>query len=148
MIPVLRFADHDDLEFIMSLEKRCLSLPWPEDSLSKLLDYKGDETGSFSFAVIAEGAGYVGVLCVIDEAEIGNLAVDEKMRRQGIGRKIMEYAIDELKRKGIKRVFLEVEDTNDAAAHLYGKLGFRVYNGRLDYYGPGRHALLMRLDFA
>ena len=148
MIPAIRFADQGDLEFIMELEKECIWHPWAEDAISRLLDYKGDEQGTFSFAVIAEGSGYVGVSCVLDEAEIGNLAVTAARRREGIGRKLMEFALDELKRKGARKVFLEVEDTNAAAMALYGKLGFTEYNRRGDYYGPGRNALLMSMEIS
>jgi ribosomal-protein-alanine N-acetyltransferase len=40
---------------------------------------------------------------------------------------------------------LEVRDTNDAAIMLYQKLGFEQLAARQNYYGPGQHALILKL---
>jgi ribosomal-protein-alanine N-acetyltransferase len=40
---------------------------------------------------------------------------------------------------------LEVAWDNDPAIALYQRLGFEQLTARDDYYGPGRHALILRL---
>ena len=64
------------------LEKQCFSVPWTrEQLLSQLPD------GRHEFLVaLAEGApvGYVGMMCVLDEGYISNVAVSPACRRQGI----------------------------------------------------------------
>ena len=141
--PVIRFGVPSDLDFIMSLERSSLALPWPEDAVLRLLEPSSSET-SFAFACVMQGAGYVGVTGVLDEAEIGNLVVDESCRRQGVGIALMKFALEELDRRGVMSIFLEVEAGNVAAFELYKKLGFVEYGRRPDYYGTGRDAVLMR----
>ena len=136
-----------DLEFIMSLERSSLALPWPAESVLRLLEPDPSES-SFAFACVAPSMGYVGVTGVLDEAEIGNLVVDEKYRRQGIGYALMEYAFEELRRRKVLSIFLEVESTNTGAYELYKKIGFTEYGRRPDYYGPGRDAVLMKCILA
>ena len=139
----IRFGEVSDLDFIMSLERESLALPWPLSSVLALLE-PDDEGPSFSFACVAPSAGYVGVAGVLDEAEIGNLVVSPECRGQGAGYSLMKFALDELHRRGVKVVFLEVETSNNAAIALYKKCGFAEYGRRTDYYGPGRDAVLMR----
>jgi len=49
----------------------------------------------------------------------------------------------DLKNRGIKKVFLEVEHDNVPAIALYEKYGFVRYGYRRDYYGQGKDAVLM-----
>ena len=144
----IRFGVPSDLEFIMALEKASLALPWPAEAVGRLLeDPSGVKSSgaSFAFACVMPSAGYVGVTGVLDEAEIGNLVVDESCRRKGVGLALMNFAIDELKRRGVISIFLEVESDNIGAYEVYKKLGFVEYGRRADYYGAGRDAVLMKL---
>ena len=56
-----------------------------------------------------------------DEAEILNLAVDASQRRQGIGSRLVEEAIAECKAAGVRTIFLEVRESNEAARRLYAR---------------------------
>jgi [ribosomal protein S18]-alanine N-acetyltransferase len=42
-------------------------------------------------------------------------------------------------------VILEVAYSNDPAIALYSGLGFEQLSARENYYGPGRHALILKL---
>lgn len=60
-------------------------------------------------------------------AEIGDLLVLERARRRGIGRELMEAAVELVRERNVGRVGLEVAATNphqEAARVLYRKLGF------------------------
>jgi len=50
-----------------------------------------------------------------DEAEILNLAVAREWRRRGIGRRLMETALEGAVSAGVRRVFLEVRESNAGA---------------------------------
>lgn len=52
------------------------------------------------------------------------LEVATGRRRQGIGRRIVELVIEEARRRGCTRVYLEVR-TDNPARRLYHRLGFR-----------------------
>jgi ribosomal-protein-alanine N-acetyltransferase len=94
----------------------------------------------------------IGVLycrCVADEAEIFDLAVQEKFRRRGIATLLVNRFQQSAERRGIKNIFLEVRESNTAALALYRKTGFRETGKRSNYYhAPIEDALLLRLEIS
>ena len=141
----IRFGIPSDVDLIMSLERSSLDLPWSRDAVMRLLT-SSDNVLLISFAAVCPSVGYVGVTGVMDEAEIGNLVVVPDQRGKGAGTALMEFVIEELRRRSVSVVFLEVESSNVPAIALYEKLGFERYGMRDGYYGPGKDALLMRLE--
>lgn len=102
----------------------------------------------FLIAEDADGvvAGYAIALAVADEAEILNLAVHPKFRGKGIGRSLLDSAVDQVKSRGAEQVYLEVRESNDAARKLYSAKGFDVITRRPRYYQhPVEDALVLRL---
>ncbi|MEK6286551.1 MAG: ribosomal protein S18-alanine N-acetyltransferase [Acidobacteriota bacterium] len=94
--------------------------------------------------VVGFFAGWV----VEDELHVNNVASHPEYRRIGIGRSLMEAAIDEASRRGGAQVVLEVRASNEAAQLLYRELGFSFIGRRRDYYRlPTEDALMMRLRF-
>lgn len=89
---------------------------------------------------------------VLDEAEVLTIAVARPQRGRGLGRHLLDAHLAELERRGVKAVFLEVEEDNVAALRLYRAAGFREAGRREAYYrkadGTARAALLMRRDGA
>ncbi|MGZ9586613.1 N-acetyltransferase family protein [Paenibacillus marinisediminis] len=53
-----------------------------------------------------------------------------KHRKMGVGRKLMEYAIDLAISNKATRLQLETDDDNLPARSLYGKLGFKLLQGK------------------
>jgi ribosomal-protein-alanine N-acetyltransferase len=93
-------------------------------------------------AVIGFFAGWI----VEDELHVNNVASHRDFRRIGIGRSLMEAATDEVRRRGVQQVLLEVRASNKAAQLLYGELGFRFVGRRRDYYRlPVEDAMVMKL---
>lgn len=89
---------------------------------------------------------------VLDEAEVLTIAVARAHQGRGLGRRLFEAHLGELDRRGVKSVFLEVEEDNGAALRLYRACGFRETGRREAYYrkadGTARAALVMRRDAA
>ncbi|MCI6486523.1 MAG: ribosomal protein S18-alanine N-acetyltransferase [Clostridiales bacterium] len=130
------------IEAIEELEKQCFSQPWTRE---QLLSQLPDEQHEF-LAALHEGrpVGYVGMMCVLDEGYIANVAVSPDWRRQGIG----DALIAELLRRAVSRelafVTLEVRAGNEAAKALYAKHGFVPVGLRKKYYAsPTEDAVLM-----
>ena len=95
-------------------------------------------------AVIGFFAGWI----IEDELHVNNVASHQDFRRIGIGRSLMETAIDEAGRRGVAEVLLEVRASNEAAQLLYRSLGFAFVGRRRDYYRlPTEDALVMKLKF-
>lgn len=87
-------------------------------------------------------SGFVAYKTVLDETEIKTICVLPASRKQGIASQLLAQLI--AGQKG-KTIFLEVEESNEAAINLYKKHGFETFSTRQNYYGAGRHAVLMRL---
>ncbi len=92
-------------------------------------------------------AGYIGCLYAADEGDITNVSVDSARRRKGIGKCLVQALLAEARKRGCRRIFLEVRQSNDAAGRLYQDCGFVRVGVRKNYYTkPQEDALLMRCD--
>lgn len=89
---------------------------------------------------------------VLDEAEILTVALARSARRRGWSRLLLGPHLDALALKGIRTVFLEVEEDNLAAIRLYERAGFRAFGRREAYYrrpdGAAAAAVTMRFALA
>jgi GNAT superfamily N-acetyltransferase len=56
------------------------------------------------------------------EALLDEIYVEQ--RGQGLGAAAVEWIIDDCRRRGMRRIFLETESHNEAARRLYARLGF------------------------
>jgi ribosomal-protein-alanine N-acetyltransferase len=79
-------------------------------------------------------AGFVLCREAAGEAEILSIGVLNAHRRAGLGWRLMRSAIQEAVRRGAEELFLEVDETNLAAVHLYNRLGFIKVGERRAYY--------------
>jgi ribosomal-protein-alanine N-acetyltransferase len=71
---------------------------------------------------------------VLDEAELYNLAVSPSVRRKGIGRALVKEAHQQLQGRSVRKVFLEVRQSNRSAVAFYRSLGFEIIATMKDYY--------------
>lgn len=135
------------LEQVEELEKRCFSLPWTWEMLMSQLP---DDEHEFLAAVDENGKllGYVGMMTVLDEGYISNVAVDPDNRRQGIGEKLIRELLERCRLRQLSFVTLEVREHNEPAIALYSKMGFVPVGLRKNYYeAPKENAILMTLTF-
>lgn len=72
------------------------------------------------------------------------LAVHPDFRGRGLGARLAQCILAQLRRRGARALSLEVRLPNPAAQGLYRRLGFRPAGRLPDYYGPGLHGLRMR----
>jgi ribosomal-protein-alanine N-acetyltransferase len=87
-----------------------------------------------------------------DEAEILSIAVDPACRGRGLSRTLLLTHLGHLAARGVRTIFLEVEENNQPARRLYAGSGFTVVGRRERYYkqpdGEQLNALLMRRDLS
>ena len=78
----------------------------------------------------------VGIITLYEErlyklrhrAHIGAMYVSDSIRGLGIGKALMEEAIEKAKNiEGLEQVYLAVVSTNESAKKLYSSLGFEVF---------------------
>ena len=133
-----------DLDAIADIEARSFSDPWSRDAFQALLLREDADVWVFD----AEGrvTGYAVLWTSADEAELANLAVEPGSRRGGVGLSLVERALETARARGAATVYLEVRESNEAAARLYERLGFRQITMRRNYYRrPTEDARVMAL---
>lgn len=113
---------------------------WPADAWVR-------ETRDFVVRIAEDEGSIAGVVIfriVADEAEILNLAVQARCRRRGTGSRLMNDAMAACGAAGVKRIFLEVRDSNQAARQFYSRLGFKETGRRRQYYrAPTEDAVVL-----
>ena len=128
---------------INEIEKLCFSLPWSRQALISQLP---DDMHMFIAAIGDDGQvlGYVGMMYVLDEGYISNVAVSPEHRRLGIADALINALIDRANEKDLSFVTLEVRKSNIPAIELYIKNGFSEVGLRKNYYTkPTEDAILM-----
>jgi ribosomal protein S18 acetylase RimI-like enzyme len=69
----------------------------------------------------------------VSKGRIPNLAVDEQARGRGLGRRLIEHALEYFRREGMAYVMIETMANNAVGQHLYPSCGF-VEAGRQIHY--------------
>jgi [ribosomal protein S18]-alanine N-acetyltransferase len=123
---------------------------WSEDEFDRMLAERNT-----LIHVLRMGSNIVGFASSrigADEAEILSIAVDGVHRGRGFSRNLLLTHLGHLAGRGVKTVFLEVEENNRPARRLYERTGFAVVGRRERYYrqanGEQLNALLMRRDLS
>ena len=137
-------ARRDDLEAIMVLERSGFppAEQWTERS------WRGELLGESRTILIARAHHPVGVISlktVGELADLHRLVVDSRSRRRGIGTDLARAGLEVVRLLRVREVILDVAFDNDPAIALYQQLGFEQLRARQDYYGPGQHALILKL---
>ena len=131
------------IDAIKEIEKQCFSLPWSRQALISQLP---DDMHMFIVAENEQGnaIGYVGMMYVLDEGYISNVAVSPEYRRLGIADALIRELVSKSEEKLLSFVTLEVRESNTPAIELYSKNGFTEVGLRKNYYEkPVENAILM-----
>jgi ribosomal-protein-alanine N-acetyltransferase len=83
----------------------------------------------------------------VKKGHVVSVAVLEEHRRFGLGRAIIEEAINGAKSKRCDELYLEVRCSNTDAVRLYENLGFVIKQRLKAYYRDGEDAFLMAIEF-
>jgi ribosomal-protein-alanine N-acetyltransferase len=131
------------LDEVLAIERASFSDPWSREMFRTEL-----EVGGGTYARSAERGGrLVGYLCavlVVDEAHLGNLAVDPADRRRGVGQALLDDLVQAAQKEGAKRVSLEVRLSNEIARKFYYNNNFIDVAIRKNYYrNPVEDAIVM-----
>ena len=131
---------------IAELEKLCFSCPWSEKSVASELN---NPLSCWLVAVDGDAvAGYIGSQSVMGEADMMNVAVRPDHRRQGIAKMLVEGLVQELIKREVYSLTLEVRASNEPAILLYEQLGFHQVGRRPNYYrDPREDALILRKEW-
>ncbi len=132
----------EDVPVISKLEEEAFSMPWSPEDFRQMIEkedaryYVAEEDG--------ELLGGCGVLLIVGEGNITNVVIKPEARNRGIGTGLLQYLIEEGYREGLNAFTLEVRVSNQAAIHVYEKVGFVSEGVRPHFYEkPTEDALIM-----
>jgi [ribosomal protein S18]-alanine N-acetyltransferase len=120
-----------DLATVATIETASYPFPWSKAIFSDCL-----RVGYRCQVLCIDGqvSGYGIVSMALDEAHLLNLCIAPTRRRQGLAELLLNQLVDELRMRGMDRLFLEVRPSNRAALALYRRSGFKVIGRRPGYY--------------
>ena len=108
---------------------------WSETEFSAML------SASNAVSVTCDAGFAVGQV-IVDEAELFLIMTKPEHRKQGVGHRILATFEQQAFQNAVRRIILEVADTNEAARALYSANGYQQIAVRKNYYTfpNGSHA--------
>ena len=134
------FLSDADIDQIVCLQESCFPDGWDKRMLidglnsGNLLGITAKQNG--------ELCGFVTYSVNSDFAEINDILVSPKNRKQGLGKHLLQRLEDNIKTQ-TQKIFLEVRESNFPAINLYKRQGFIQASIRKKYYQDGENALVM-----
>lgn len=148
--PVVEPATVRDSASFAALHKSAFARGWSEQEFELLLIERN--ALAHRLRISKKNVGFIVARIAFDESEILSVVVDGAYRGRGYARRLLKSHLGRLAGLGVHRVFLEVEESNEAARRLYRGAGFREIATREGYYrrpgGPALAAIVMRRDLA
>ena len=131
--------DHEDFELCFELDSNTICL-WTK----KQWESEFKKEGIKVVAILIEKTiiGIYVVHKIIDEVQINYFSIKKKFRRKGYGAYLMNYLIKQCEKLNIKKLSLEVSETNLIAENFYSKFKFLTVGRRKNYYKDGTDAVL------
>ena len=140
----IKEIDHKKFELCFELDSNTISL-WTKKQWESEFKKSG-----IKVVAIFRGKKMIGIYVVqtiIDEAQINYFAIKKNFRRKGYGSYLMNYLIKQCEKVNIKKLLLEVSETNSSAEIFYSKFNFLTVGRRKNYYKDGTDAVLKEKKF-
>jgi len=128
-----------DIDLCFELDSNTLSI-WSKKQWAK--EFKKEGTKIFGLLISNLVIGLCVFRVVLDEAQINYFVVNQKFREKGFGSYLMSYLIKNCEKLNLKKLLLEVSQSNVNAERFYSRFDFSSVGIRKNYYNDGSHALL------
>lgn len=129
---------------IMEIEQVSYPKPWSRNVFQSELDLA--RRGERHYIVARSGAvvvGYAGLMFVVGDAHVTNIAVAADRQRAGVATKLLARLSWEAIARGCEAMTLEVRVSNTGAQALYRSFGFVPAGVRQRYYENTEDAIVM-----
>jgi [ribosomal protein S18]-alanine N-acetyltransferase len=132
-----------DLDAVLQIESISHLHPWTRKNFSDSLEAghwaycirpENDHAGSGSYPDPNLLWAYCILYPAVDELHLLNITVTPKLRKLGLGGRLMSAIEGIAVQQGIPRIILEVRPSNTEAVSLYQKLGYHQIGIRKGYY--------------
>lgn len=139
---VIKKIEEEDIEKICRIEKQVFPDAWSAAGIRE--SFVQPYTMFLGAWLSDEFVGYLIFYFAADEGEVVRIAVDAKYRRRGAALRLLEEIEKICRERNIRKIMLDVRESNEAAAKLYKNFGFAEDGRRKSYYSnPAEDAVLM-----
>jgi ribosomal-protein-alanine N-acetyltransferase len=135
----------EDVDGVIAIEREVFLFPWTPGNFSDSIN------AGYHCAVLDKGGqlfGY-GVMTIgAEEAHLLTLSIATESQGKGWGERLLRHFIQIAREQHVRSIFLDVRVSNQAAARLYERIGFKRVGRRRDYYpamGGREDSLIMEL---
>ena len=143
--PTIRRMTLSDLDSVIAIEREVFLFPWTRGNFSDSVN-----AGYHCLVLDQEGHlfGYGVMTVAAEEAHLLTLSIATECQGKGWGERLLRHFIQIAGAEHARSIFLDVRVSNQAAARLYERIGFRRVGRRRDYYpamGGREDSLIMEL---
>lgn len=129
---MIKRADRSNISFIIDLLKSTNVQTFKKDALENMLN-----SDIYNIFIYFDNKIPLGLIITWHSdiyGQIIDFAVNKAKQNQGIGKKLLKYAILFLINKGVCEISLEVRKSNKNAIHIYEKFKFKYEKAIPNYY--------------
>ncbi len=135
----IKQINEKDIDLCYELDSNTISL-WSKKQWAN--EFKKEGTKIFGLLITNFVIGICAFQIVLDEGQINFFVINQKFRKKGFGSYLMSYLIRKCEELSLKKLLLEVSQSNVAAERFYAYFDFSTVGIRKNYYKDGSHALL------
>ena len=135
----IKQINEKDIDLCYELDSNTISL-WSKKQWAS--EFKKEGTKIFGLLITNLIIGICVFQVVVDEAQINYFVVNKKFRKKGFGSYLMNNLIKKSEELNLKKLLLEVSQSNLNAERFYSRFDFSTVGIRKNYYKDGSHALL------
>ena len=139
---LIREMKAEDAAAVAEIEYQTFPDHWSQNAVLDTLS--NPQTVCLLAEKAGKAAGYLLAYLAGGEAEIARIAVPEGLKRQGIGKKLLQLLEETCKERQVGRLLLDVRESNREARAFYQKMAFQEDGVRKGFYqSPAEDAVLM-----
>ena len=135
----IKEINEKDIDLCYELDSNSIAL-WSKKQWTN--EFKKEGTKIFGLSITNLVIGICVFQVVLDEVQINYFVINHKFRKKGFGTYFMNCLIKTFEKLNLKKLLLEVSQSNVTAERFYSRFDFSTVGIRKNYYKDGSHALL------
>ena len=121
-----------EIPSVLSIEEQNSDYPWSKLQFTSSIE--NSKNLCYCLSLDGKTIGYLIALLAGDTADILNIGIDHDFQRKDYGTALLNHLIEELRKRDIGEIFLEVRAGNKSAIQFYKRQGFEEISVRKNYY--------------
>jgi len=135
----IKHLNERDIDLCYELDSNTISL-WSKKQWAN--EFKKEGTKIFGLLITNLVIGICVFQVVLDEAQINYFVINQRFRNKGFGSYLMSYLIKKCEKLNLRKLLLEVYQSNVTAERFYSRFDFSTVGIRKNYYKDGSDALI------